>query len=100
MICDIAENGLVGVEKVKLNQYDAIIMDIRMPKMDGLTATKEIRKFDKTVPILALSANTYEEDVKKSKEVGIDVHLSKPIIKEKLYKELEKIMIEKRHVFV
>lgn len=83
-----SENGKIGVEKAKNGKYDAILMDIRMPVMDGLTAAKNIRKFDKNTPIIALSANAYREDVEKSLESGMNAHLSKPIDKNKLFKIL------------
>lgn len=90
IIIDVAQNGLIGVDKVKKNEYDAILMDVRMPKMDGLTATKEIRKFNMQVPIIALSANAAQEDVIKSLAVGMNDHISKPIDKKELYKVLLK----------
>lgn len=91
IITDVAENGLVGVEKVKNNLYDAILMDIRMPIMNGLRATVEIRKFNKTIPIIALSANAYREDIEKSLNAGMNYHLSKPIQPEEIYSTLKKL---------
>lgn len=85
---DIAENGEIGVQKVKQNNYDAVLMDIRMPVLDGLEATKQIRKFNKQIPIIALSANAYVEDIQKSLKIGMNDHLSKPIDKHKLLKSL------------
>lgn len=84
LICDHALNGKIGVKMAYENSYDAIIMDIKMPIMDGLTATKEIRTFDKNIPIIALSANAYAEDINKSLAAGMNVHLSKPINNDKL----------------
>jgi len=77
--CDHAINGKIGVEMTSKNNYDAIIMDIKMPIMDGLEAAKEIRMFNSEIPIIALSANAYAEDIKKSLEAGMNTHLSKPI---------------------
>jgi PAS domain S-box-containing protein len=82
---DIAENGKVAVQMANNNKYDAIFMDIKMPVMDGLTATSLIRKTDKNVPIIALSANAYKEDIDKSMEVGMNAHLSKPIDRNELF---------------
>ena len=82
---DIARNGLEGVNLARSGNYCAILMDIRMPVMNGLEASKEIRKFDSKIPIIALSANAYSEDIKKSLFAGMNAHLVKPIIKEKLY---------------
>ncbi|MBK5201100.1 MAG: response regulator [Spirochaetaceae bacterium] len=75
----VAENGRIGIQKLKENKFDAILMDIRMPIMGGIEATKEIRKFDKHIPIIALSANAYKEDIDKSLKVGMNAHLLKPI---------------------
>ena len=73
--------------------FDAILMDIRMPVMDGLEATKRIRTLGKedsrTVPIIAMTANAFDEDMKKSIESGMNGHLSKPIDINKLYKVLQ-----------
>ncbi len=80
--------------------YTAIIMDIRMPVMDGLAATQAIRALDrsdaKTIPIIAMSANAYDEDVKKSLDAGMDAHLSKPIEPDKLYETLAMLIESKK----
>jgi CheY-like chemotaxis protein len=81
---DVAKNGLIGVENAKKNFYDVIIMDIRMPIMDGLEAASEIREFNNDVPIIALSANAYKEDIEKSYENGMNAHLSKPVMRNEL----------------
>jgi len=88
IITDLAENGKIGVEKTINNEYDLILMDIRMPIMDGLEAAKEIRKFDNKVPIIALSANAYEEDVRKSLYAGMNAHIAKPIDKDELFSNI------------
>jgi PAS domain S-box-containing protein len=88
LVVDTAENGEIGIQKAKNNKYDAIFMDIRMPIMDGLTAASLIRKTDKKIPIIALSANAYKEDVDKSIEAGMNAHLSKPIDKNELFTTL------------
>ena len=73
-------------------EYDAILMDISMPVMDGLTATRKIRSLDRkdaaTVPIIAMTANAYDEDVQKSKRAGMDAHISKPVDRGTLYRTL------------
>jgi CheY-like chemotaxis protein len=72
--------------------FDAILMDVMMPVMDGLTAAKTIRASfrpdAKTIPILAMTANAYDEDIKKTKDAGMNSHLSKPIDEEMLLKTL------------
>jgi signal transduction histidine kinase/CheY-like chemotaxis protein len=87
-------NAANGKEAVDLfaashvNEYDCILMDIMMPVMDGLEATRRIRALGrpdaKTVPIIAMTANAYAEDVRKSKEAGMDEHLAKPLDNEKM----------------
>ena len=73
------ENGKMAIEKVKKDSFDIIFMDLHMPVMDGFDATKLIRKFNKTIPIIALSAAVMEEDILKTQEVGMNEHLAKPI---------------------
>jgi len=84
LVLTFAKDGYEGVMEAKSNKYDYIIMDIRMPIMDGLTAAREIRKFDVKTPIIAISANAYAEDVDKSIEAGMDAHIAKPINKVEL----------------
>jgi CheY-like chemotaxis protein/nitrogen-specific signal transduction histidine kinase len=81
-----ALNGKEAVEMYEKNPphyYDAILMDMRMPEMDGLEATRFIRAMDKldakTIPIIALTANAFQEDVQRSLQAGLNAHLSKPI---------------------
>ena len=83
---DRAENGRVAVELFENSTagiYSAILMDVRMPEMDGLEATRRIRSMDredaKTIPIIALSANAFDEDAKLSIQAGMNAHLTKPV---------------------
>ena len=99
VVCLLAEDGRRGVDCFKasaLNDISAVLMDIRMPVMDGLEAARQIRALEradaKTVPIIALSANAYDEDVHKCLDAGMNAHLSKPINPERLYKALEEFM--------
>ena len=76
--------------------FNAILMDMRMPVMDGLAATQEIRKLErpdaKTIPIIALTANAFEEDVKQCLSAGMNAHLSKPVDVELLKKTLANLL--------
>ena len=92
---DHAENGKAACDMFSASEpgyYDAILMDIRMPVMDGLRATEEIRALErpdaKTIPIIALSANVYDEDVQSAKDAGMNAHLPKPVDADQLYKTL------------
>ena len=99
MISDHAENGKIAVEKFAASPpgfYDAVLMDIRMPVMDGLEATAAIRALDhpdaKTVPIIAMTANAFDEDVQRSLKAGMNAHLTKPADPEHLYKTLQELI--------
>lgn len=92
-----AENGAIGVDifsKSKPGHFNAILMDIRMPVMDGLEATRRIRSSNhadaKSVPIIAMSANAYEDDINKSLDAGMNEHLAKPVNSQRLLQILEK----------
>ncbi|MDD2355345.1 MAG: response regulator, partial [Lachnospiraceae bacterium] len=93
-----------GVELFKTSvtgYYDAILMDIRMPVMDGLTAARMIRKSGRpdagTVPVIAMSANAFEEDVKKSLAAGMNEHLAKPVEPEKMYEILSREITKRKN---
>ena len=99
MTTETAENGRIAVEMFENHPegyYDAILMDMRMPEMDGLEATSRIRKMDradaKTIPIIALTANAFDEDVQRSLQVGMNAHLSKPVEPEVLFDHLERLI--------
>ena len=101
MQAEIAENGRIALEKFEEKEpgyYDAILMDMRMPEMDGLEATKRIRDLDrpdaKEIPIIALTANAFDEDVQRSLQVGMSAHLAKPVEPERLFQTLEELIPE------
>lgn len=85
---DIAGNGKEAVDMFEVGKYDLILMDIQMPVMDGYEATKMIRKTDKKIPIIALTANAMAEEIEKTKEAGMNEHLTKPINVEKFFATL------------
>ena len=98
---DHAENGRIAVElfsKSAVGTYDAVLMDIRMPEMDGLEAAAAIRALDrpdaKKVPIIALTANAFDEDVQRSMQAGMNAHLSKPVEPDILYQTLGELIYE------
>jgi len=98
---DHAENGKLCLDmfsKSETGYYAAVLMDVRMPEMDGLEATTAIRALDrpdsKIVPIIAMTANAFDEDVQRSLQVGMNAHLSKPVETERLYQTLEELIWE------
>ena len=96
---DLAVNGKIAVEKFKASEpgyYSAVLMDMRMPEMDGLEATRTIRALDradaKRIPIIALTANAFDEDVQRSLQAGLNAHLTKPIQQDALFDTLESLI--------
>lgn len=101
----VAENGKIAVDTFKNSEsgfFDVILMDIRMPVMDGLAATREIRSLNrpdaKTIPIIAMTANALDEDRRNTKAAGMNAHLAKPFEPAQLYAVLSaQIMEARRH---
>lgn len=97
----IAETAVNGEEAVRLfsdsemGYFDGILMDIRMPVMDGITAAKKIRSMDRkdaaSIPIIAMTANAFAEDITNTREAGMNAHLAKPIEPEKFYQTLTEL---------
>ena len=103
MKVDHAENGRIALDMFlehEVGYYDAILMDMRMPEMDGLQATREIRASEredsKSIPIIALTANAFDEDVQRSMQAGLDAHLSKPVEPDRLFNTMEDLLCERR----
>ena len=100
-----AEHAVNGEVAVKMfsehpaGYYDAILMDVRMPVMDGLTAAKTIRALDhpdaKTIPIIAMTANVFDEDVQRSLQAGMNAHLSKPVEPDRMYETIAKLIAQR-----
>ena len=90
---DIAGNGKIAIEKLQQNNYDIILMDLQMPEMNGFEATKYIRtKMNSQIPIIALTADVTSLDVEKSKTIGMNDYLSKPIDEKLLYDKIIKYL--------
>lgn len=105
MVVETAENGAAGVEKVKAseaNPYDFVLMDIQMPVMNGYDAARAIRAigtdYAKRLPVIAMTANAFAEDVEEALAAGMNAHCAKPIEIEKLLLTLEKTMRRSRRV--
>ena len=99
---DHAENGRIALEmfqKSGIGEYDAILMDVRMPEMDGLEATEAIRALPradaKRVPIIAMTANAFDEDVQRSLQAGMNAHLTKPVEPERLFQTMEALILRR-----
>jgi CheY-like chemotaxis protein len=95
IIVDMAEDGDIAVDKLNKaapGDYDLILMDVQMPRMNGYEATKAIRKLDNpqkaSIPIIAMTANAFEEDKKNAFDAGMNGHLAKPIDTQKLIQTL------------
>ena len=98
---DHAENGRIAVEMFKnspVGRYSAILMDVRMPEMNGLEATAAIRALDredaKRIPIIALTANAFDEDIKHSLQAGMNAHLCKPVETEQLFRVMGELILD------
>ncbi len=94
---DFAENGAFAFDKFKSNQYDMVFMDVQMPEIDGLAATRLIREWETAnhrtpTPIVALTASALEEDVRRTLAAGCDLHLSKPIKKSVLLRTIQSVI--------
>jgi PAS domain S-box-containing protein len=87
LVVDTAENGMVAVQKVQQHAYALVLMDMQMPEMDGLDATRAIRAMPAyaALPIVALTANVYEQDRRKCLDAGMNDFIAKPVIPEELY---------------
>ncbi len=96
LACD-GSQAVKIIEEKPPHTYDVILMDVMMPIMDGLEATKAIRAMERedcrTIPIIAMSANAFDDDLKKSVECGMNGHLSKPVEVDKLYRMLQKVLL-------
>jgi CheY-like chemotaxis protein len=101
-VLEFAVDGKVAFEKFKSNQYDLVFRDVQMPKLDGLPATRLIRKWEKdnhrtSTPIIALTASALEEDVQRSLAAGCNLHLSKPIKKSVLLDTISSVVALRRN---
>ncbi len=91
---DVADNGIVAVEKIEKNIYDVVLMDIQLPEMDGYKATEHIRtklpEGKKEIPIIAMTAHAFREEVEKCLKCGMNDYISKPFKENELYDKLIK----------
>lgn len=90
---DVAENGKVALEKYKIGKYDLILMDIQMPTMDGYETTKEIRKIDANIPIIALTASATLNNHDRAFIVGMNDYITKPFNPKELFQKIAKFSV-------
>lgn len=96
VICDVADNGTVAIAKVENNHFDLILMDIHMPGISGIEATREIRKFNETIPIIALTAVTLEESLDEFYLNGFNDIIPKPFKTEEFFQKINKYLSEEK----
>lgn len=94
LIIDRVSDGVACVKQVKEKEYDVVLMDIQMPNMDGYQATQKIREFS-DIPIVAMTANAFEEDKQKALSVGMNGYIAKPIDMDKVIKTLSNVFVFK-----
>ena len=99
MLVEAADNGALGLQKFAVSPegyYDMVLMDIRMPEMDGLEATRQIRALNRhdagTVPVIAMTADAFEESIHEAKNAGMTAYITKPIEPGKLFETLRQYM--------
>lgn len=92
VICDVADNGTIAISKVENNDYDLILMDIHMPGISGIEATREIRKFNESIPIIALTAVTLEESLDEFYLNGFNDIIPKPYKTEEFFQKINKYL--------
>ena len=98
VLYDLVSNGQEALERFKKSktyEYDLILMDVHMPVMDGISAAKQIRKLerkDNDIPIVAISADGFEEDEEESRKAGMNVHLRKPVDPNLLYETIQRLL--------
>lgn len=94
LIVDHVSDGIACVKQVKEKEYDVVLMDIQMPNMDGYQATQKIREFS-DIPIVAMTANAFEEDKQKALSIGMNGHIAKPIDMGKVIETVSKLLVFK-----
>lgn len=95
---DVAENGSIAIEKIKTNEYDIILMDVQMPKMNGYEATKFIRNLEgskSNIPIIAMTANNTRQEIQNCYKAGMDEYISKPFDTSELIEKIRKLIVSR-----
>ena len=100
VICDVADNGTIAISKVENNHFDLILMDIHMPGISGIEATREIRKFNETIPIIALTAVTLEESLDEFYLNGFNDIIPKPYKTEEFFQKINRYLSQQQKATV
>ena len=95
-ICDVADDGIIAIEKARNNHYDLILMDIHMPGISGIEATKEIRKFNEQIPVIALTAVTLDESLDEFYLNGFNDIIPKPYKTEEFFQKINKYLSQEK----
>jgi len=98
IICDVADNGDIAVDKVRENSFDLILMDIHMPGISGIEATKQIREFNKSIPIIALTAVTLDDNLDEFYSSGFNDIIPKPYKTEEFFTKLHKALQKRQAI--
>jgi CheY-like chemotaxis protein len=95
-VVEVAQDGAEAVEMAASRPYDLILMDVQMPKLDGLNATRQIRASSKgrALPIVAMTANAFHEDKMRCMQAGMDEFLAKPVDAVRLYQVIVRLLEE------
>jgi CheY-like chemotaxis protein len=92
MVCTVVDNGMDAIKFAKEGEFDVVLMDIHMPGISGIEATKKIREFNKTVPIIALTAITIEENLEDFYKAGFNEFIPKPFNAEDFFEKINRVL--------
>jgi CheY-like chemotaxis protein len=95
MVCTVVDNGVDAIKQAKQQDFDIILMDIHMPGISGIEATKKIREFNKSVPIIALTAITIEENLEEFYKAGFNDFIPKPFKAEDFFEKISRVLRSK-----
>ena len=98
IICQVADNGLDAIKLIENNNFDVVLMDIHMPGISGIEATKKVRKFKPDLPIIALTAVTIDENLDEFYKAGFNDIIPKPFKTEEFFEKIYNILLKNENV--